>query len=165
MEDGYQRRQIVRRAPWNTHAQLHQNRVIKQALLLQPLGERQMAGVENLDLRAHAKPLYLPGHFPEHGGRVGHHIIAFTEIHRAAIQRADFRQEFSNMRKPFRCARHIGLGGIGRQRGFCRPKDQIAADTCRQVQHDIDTRRPDVVHNLAEKLQLARWLTVSGSRT
>ncbi len=69
------------------------------------------------------------------------------------------------MGKPFRRARHIGLGGIGWQWSFWRPKDQITANACSQVQHDIDTGRPDVVHNLAEKLQLTRWFTVSGSRT
>ncbi|MCY1312599.1 hypothetical protein D9M70_630330 [compost metagenome] len=110
---------------------------MKQALLLQPLGQWQVTCVENFDFRAHAQTLNLRCHFFQHGWGVGHHIVAFTEIHGAAIKRADFRQKCCNMRKALCRARHIGLQRIRRQRRFSRTENKIAADACGQVKHDF----------------------------
>ncbi len=60
------------------------------------------------------------------------------------------------MGEPLRRARHVGLGGIRRQWRFGGAQNQIAANACGQVQHDIDTGCPDVIHHLAEQFQLAR---------
>ena len=42
--------EVVRRAPRNAHAELHHDRIVEQALPVQPLGQQKVAGVEDLDL-------------------------------------------------------------------------------------------------------------------
>ena len=66
---------------------------------------------------ARRAPVICRGHRPQHGGRVGHDVVALAEIHRAAIERADFRQQLGDMRerarsrRPCRC--RLATGGSG----------------------------------------------------
>ncbi len=117
-----------------------------------------MAGVEGLDFRAHAEIGHLLRHRPQHGGRVGHDVVAEAEVHRAAIERADFRQAFGDMgrrarsRRPCRCP-----CAIQRQRAFDIAENQVAAHAGRQVQHDIDVGGADAVGDfLVEVVAAAR---------
>ena len=136
--------------------------LVDQALRLQPFGEHEVPGVEDLDLGAHAERLDLPRHRLQHGGRVGHHVVALAEIHRAAVERADLRQELGDMREPLGGARHVGAGRDRRERRLGRAEHEVAAHAGGQVQHDVDAGGADALDHLAIELRIARALAGLG---
>ena len=78
-----------------------------------------------------------------------------AEIHRAAIQRADFGAAVGNMHQPFGRACHVGSRSVRRQRCFNTAKHKVAAHACCQVQHHIGFGFADAVGDLAEQARVA----------
>ena len=67
-----------------------------------------MPGVEGFDLRFDLQFGHHGTHRVQHAWRIGHHVIGLGEIHRSAIQRADFRPAFCDMLYPIFGADHVG---------------------------------------------------------
>src|SRR6218665_1938568 len=105
---GLHRASVCRGTPWNTEAQLKQWRIVEQTFLEQLLGEPQMPGVEYLQLGLDAERLYAFGAGAQLRGRRHVDVVAVTEVERAAIERADFRQQFLDMHQPGQPADQIG---------------------------------------------------------
>ena len=148
--------QVVRRPPGHAHAELHQNRVLDEAVLGEVLGQPQMPGVESLDLDLDAALRHHPGHLLQHGGGVGHYVVGLREIHRAAIERADFRAAVEHMLHPLRGGDEVGAFGVQRQRGGRRACHDVAAHPRRQVDDGVSLAVADPFHHLAVELRVAR---------
>ena len=147
--------QVVRRAPGHTQAELHQCGAVQHAVLHELFRKPKMAGVEGFDLRLHAEPGHLPAHLLQHAGRVHHHIVGFGEIHRAAVQRADFGQAFADMGQPFAGTDQIGSVLRQRQRALDRACDDVAAHSGGQVQHHVHIRVANAFGDFAVIVQFA----------
>jgi hypothetical protein len=137
---------------------LHHDRIFKQFLVVEPLGQQQVPCIEDLDFRTHAKRLDLRRHSLEHGWRVGHDIVAFAEIHGAAIKRANLGAKLCHVFQAFGCARHISAVERRRHWLFHAAEREIAAHACGKVQHHIDAGRLDVLDNLGVERDVARTL-------
>ena len=107
-----------------------------------------MAGVEGLDLDAHTRVGHHFRHRSQHAGRVGHDVVGLGEIHRAAVEGADFRQAGGDVLHAFARASHVGAGGGG-QGLFGAAEHQVAAHAGRQVEADVDVGVADAVRDLA----------------
>ena len=132
------------------------------ALLGQIFRKPQMAGVEGLDLRLHAKRLHLLRHLDQHRRAVRHDVVAMAKIHCAAIQRADLRPAVGDMLQPFGGSCHVGSCSVWRQRCFDAAKHQVATHARCQVQHHIGFGFADAVGDLAEQSRVARRLAGLG---
>ena len=118
----------------------------------------QMTGIERLDFRLHAKGLHLRCHLDKHRRAVGHDVVAMPEIHRAAIQRAEFRPAIGDMGEAFGSTHHVGPVGAWWQRRLHTAKHQIAAHAGGQVQDDVGFGIADPRGHLAKQRRIARWL-------
>ena len=117
-----------------------------------------MAEFEALDLRLHAGRLDAPGHLAQHVG--GREKRPVAEIERTAIEGADLRPEFLDMRNALRGAGHVrarparsGVRGI---------EDKVAAHAGGQVDDDVGVRRADRADRLAIERGIARGLAGRG---
>ena len=129
---------------------------------MKPFGKQQMTGIENLNFGAHSELLDLRRHFLQHARRVGHDVVLLAEVHRAAVERADFGQQLCNMRQPFGGADHIGADLGRRQRPLGAAQRQVAAHAGSEVDDDIDARPLDEVHDLLIERHVARALAGFG---
>ena len=114
-----------------------------------------MASIERLNLGLDAQRCHHATHSFQHARRVRHHIVGLGKVHRATIQRANFRQTFCDMRDPLCGPNHVGSHSIQWQRSLGRSKDHIPAHTRGQVQHQINISVTDTVRNLPIILQIS----------
>ena len=105
--------------------------------------------VERLDLGLDPERRHLPRHLAQHRGRVGHDVIAKTEIHGSAVERADLRKAFRDMGDTLGRPRHIRAFFIDRKRRFNIAEDEVPTHACGQVQDDVDLGRADPVRHLS----------------
>ena len=140
-------RGIGGRAPGNAQAELEQ-RVVQQALLDHLVGKPEMPSVKNLELGLHAE--FRDAFGTSTQGRRGGHVngVTVAEIQRAAIERADVRQQFLHMHQPRQRADQIG-GRAKVQRRLTATDFQVAPHAGRQVDDDVHTRVADARHHLA----------------
>ncbi|MHC2301296.1 hypothetical protein ACVJBD_005562 [Rhizobium mongolense] len=131
--------------PRDTHAELDQHRVLDQAFFGKLFGEPEMAGIERLDFWPHTEIGHLFRHRAQHAWRIGHDIVAETEVHGAAVERADFRQAFADMADALAGARHVGPFWVQGQWRFDIAENQVAAHAGRQIEHDIDFGGADAI--------------------
>ena len=124
-------------------------------LFNQMFGKPQMAGIEGFNLGLYAERFHLIGHFDKHRCAVRHDVVAMSEIHRAAIQRANFRQAVSDMGKALGGTGHVGANRIGRQGCFHPAQNQIAAHAGCQIQHHINVSIADALGHFAEQRRIA----------
>ena len=162
MDHRHGRERIIRRAIGDAHAQLDHHGIIQQTVADHLLHEDKVAGVEDFQFRSHAKALHFSGHGAQRTGRVGHHIIGFGEVHRAAIERANLRQQFLHMEKSLHRADHVSAGRIEREGIFARAKDDIAAHTGGQVDHDVRVAGAYPLHHFAVEPDVPAALTRFG---
>jgi hypothetical protein len=116
-----------------------------------------MAGVEGLDLRLDAKLGHHAAHGAQHARRVGHDVIGLGEIHRAAIERADFRQAFADMcfMRSLAPAMSVPTGLSGS--GFSVESEyHVAAHAGGQVQDHIDLGLADALGHFAVEIATSR---------
>ena len=66
-----------------------------------------MARVESFDFSLYTQLGNHVTHRTQHARRVCHHVVCFRKIHRATVQRADFRTALRNGFHPFSRTRHI----------------------------------------------------------
>ena len=147
VDHGFHGGGVGRSAPWNTQAQLEQ-RVIEQPFLDHLLGKPQVAGVENFQLGLYPQLLNTLGAGTQlcRGGHVNG--VAVTEVQRAAVQGADFRQQFFHMSQAGQRADQIGVGtelhGV-----FAAADLQVAAHAGGEVDDDVDVGLTDALHHFA----------------
>ena len=99
-------------------------------------------------------------------GRVGHYVVCFREIHRAAVEGADFRQALSDMFDALFRAGHVGASLIKRQWRVGRSQDEVAAHTGRQIDDNVGVRLSRM-RSVTSRYRSTRRenAPVSGSRT
>ena len=127
----------------------------QHAFLDQLSREPEMAGVEGLDLGLDAHSGHQAAHGAQHARRVGHHIVGLGEVHRAAIERADFRQALIDMFHALRSARHVRALLLERQRLFRRPEHHVAAHAGGKVEHHVDIGLADALGDFPVVFHLA----------
>ena len=120
-----------------------------------------MAGVKRFNLNPGAAVDHPLGHIAQEAGRVHHHIIGLVKVHRAAIQRANFRPAFNDMRHTFGGPRHVGFGRHAIHR-LGSVKHQIAAHAGGQVQDHIGAAVANALGDFAVKRKVARRLAGFG---
>src|SRR6218665_266989 len=151
---GLHRASVCRGTPGNTEAQLKQWRIVEQTFLEQLLGEPQMPGVEYLQLGLDAERLYAFGAGAQLRGRRHVDVVAVTEVERAAIERADFRQQFLDMHQPGQPADQIGA--LAETHRLLTGADlQIAPHAGRQVDDDIGVGAANAVNHIAVQIRVA----------
>ena len=158
MDHRHRGKRIIWRAIGDAHAQLDHHRIIEQPIPDQLLHEHQMPGIEHFEFGPHAKPLHFGGHGAQHAGRVGHHVIGFGKVHRAAIERADFGQQFLHMEQPLHRADHVGARRIEREGVLARAEHDIAAHSGGQIDHHIGIAGAHPLHHFAVKRHIAAAL-------
>ncbi len=121
-----------------------------------------MAGVEGLDLGPDAQLGHHRAHGAQHAGRVGHHIVGLGEVHRAAVERADFGQALRDMLDALGGARHVGALGLQRQRPLGRAEHHVAAHAGGEVEHHVDLCVADALGHLAIERHVAARLAGLG---
>src|SRR5437773_6156541 len=136
-----ERERVIRRPVRDAHAELDERRLVDEALLDQLLDHDQVPGVEHLKLWANTQRLDLRRHGADHRWRVGHHVVAAGgEVHRAAVDRADLRQQLLDMSQPFRCAGHVSAFARGWQRVFVAAEHEVSSHAGRKVQNNVYVR-------------------------
>ena len=70
---------------------------------------------------------HLPRHLAQHGGRVGHDIIAKIEVHGSAVEGADLRKALRDMGDTLGRPRHVGACLVDRQGRFNVAEDEVPA--------------------------------------
>ena len=112
---------VVRRAVGDAHAELDQRRIVDQPLARSARWTRTRWPVSNTSSSGRTPSCLHPrGHRAQHLRRVGHHVVAAGgEVHRAAVERADLRQQLLDVRQP-----------LGRRRP-CRCRRRRAAAATR----------------------------------
>src|SRR6218665_3381023 len=155
---GLHRASVCRGTPGNTEAQLKQWRIVEQPFLEQLLGEPQMAGVEYLQLGLEAERLYAFGGGPQLRWRRHVDVVAVTEVERAAIERADFRQQFLDMHQPGQPADQIGA--LAETHRLLTGADlQIAPHAGRQIDDDIGVGAANAVNHFAVQIRVTAATT------
>src|SRR5215472_1422724 len=101
---------VRRRTPGNAEAELEHRRLLQQALLMHALGEPEMAGIEHLQLGLHAQLADPLGPGAQLIGRRDEDHVAVAEVQRAAVQRADLRQQLLDMHQALQRIDEIGAG-------------------------------------------------------
>ena len=118
--------------------------------------EDELAGVEDLELRAHPELLHAPRHRPQHPRRVDHHVLAAGgEVHRAAVERADLGEELLDVGEALAGAGHVGGLRVQFQRRLGTPEHEVAAHARGQVEHDVDVGRADPLDGGAVERRVA----------
>ena len=117
-----------------------------------------MAGIEDLDFRAHSERLHAPGHVREHRRSVGHDVVALAEVHRPAVEGAYLGQQLGDVGEPLLGARKVGARLRERQRPVRGAEREVATHAGGQVQHDIDPGVAHPLHHLAVERRIARRL-------
>ena len=157
-----QRPRVVGRAVGDAHAQLEQRGLVDEPLGQQLLREHEVARVEDLDLGAHAERSHLTRHLAKHRRRVRHHVVAFREVHRPAVERADVRPQLGDVRETLGRAGHVGSVRVRRQRRLDAAEHEIAAHPRAQVDDDVDRGRADALHDIAVEREVARRTSCLG---
>ena len=113
-----------------------------------------MTGVKGFDLCLHAEIRHHLPHSAQGTRGVGHNVVGFGKVHRATVQRADFRQAFCDMGHALGCADHIGGGFVYWKRAFSAAENDVAAHASSQVQNHIGIAVADAIGQLAIKRQI-----------
>ena len=113
-----------------------------------------MTGVERFNLGLYADRLHLICHLDKHRRAVCHDVVTMPEIHRATIQRTNFRQAVSDMGQTFGGTGHVGADGTWRQGCFHPAQNKITAHAGCQVQHDINFGIADTFGHFAEQRRI-----------
>ncbi len=137
--------------------------LVDQPLVDQLAHEHEVAGVEHLELWAHAELLDDARHRAEHPRRVDHHVVAARgEVHAAAVERADLGPQLRHVGQPLRRANHVGARGVRRERRLVPAEDEVAPHPGGEVEHDIDVRSADALDHVSIERQLACRLAGDG---
>ena len=67
-----------------------------------------MPRVKRLNLGLDAQIGHRLPHRPQHTRRVGHHVIRFGKVHRAAVEGTNLRKALGNMHNPLGRTHHVG---------------------------------------------------------
>jgi hypothetical protein len=116
-----------------------------------------MAGVEHFELRLHAQFLDALGAGAQLLRRRHVDEVAVAEIERAAIKRADFRQQLLDMLQALLRADQVGPRAE-LERLFARSDVEIAAHAGGQVDDHVSAGGADAVDHLGIELHVARAL-------
>ena len=109
-----------------------------------------MARVEHLELRAHAELADPLRHRPQDPGGVHEQVVATGgEVHRAAVERADLRQQLLDVGEPFRRARQVGAGSVEGEGSLVAAEHEIAAHAGREVDDDVRVGGADALDHFA----------------
>src|SRR5882757_2101962 len=139
----------------DTHAQLEQRRRVDQPLGDHLLGEPQVAGIEDLQLRFHPELLDALRADPQHvrGGDV--ELAALAEVQRAAVQGADVRQQLLDVRQPVQPVDQVG--SVHRLERVLLVDHQVATHPGGQVDHHVDAAVLDPPDHLPVQRDLPGW--------
>src|SRR5882724_1718436 len=160
IDEGLHRRRIRRRAPGNAEADLEQRRLRQQPFLHHLLGEPEMAGIEYFELRLDAELVDPPGALAQilRRGDVDH--VAVAEIQRAAIERANFRQQLFDMDEPLERSHHVRRrAGLGR---LVVPHLEVATHAGGEIDHHVGAAAADALDDFAVEGGIAAALAGLG---
>ena len=101
------------------------------------LREPQVAGIERFDFNAYIKIGHHGTHRAQHARRVGHDVVRFGEVHRAAVQRADFGAALRDVFNAISGAGHVRAFFIQRQRCIGRAGHKITTHTGGEIDDNI----------------------------
>src|SRR5690606_30487075 len=134
-------------------AQLVERRIVQEALLVHDVGEPQVAGVEDLQLRLHAQLADARRAGPHHVRGRDVDAGALAEVEGAAVQSADLRAQDLDVRESLSLIHQVRA--VDGDRGVLRVDDEVAAHAGGHVDDGIDVRGADEAGDLRVELRLA----------
>jgi hypothetical protein len=149
VHESEQRARVVRSSVGDAHAELQHRRLVDEPLLDELLREHEVPGVEDLDLRANAELADLARHLTQHRGRIRHDVVAFGEVHRPAVERADLGSQLGDVLEALGRTRHVGSLEVRRERRVDASQHEVAPHACGEVEHHVHVRRADPLDDLA----------------
>ena len=118
------------------------------------LGQPQVAGIKGFDFDLNAAFRHQASAFFKHAWRIGHDVVGFGKVHRAAIECTNLWSAINHMLNPIKSWDHVSAVSQG-QGGGWRPGDDVTAHARGQVDDDVGVAGADPLNHFAVKLRIA----------
>ena len=114
-----------------------------------------MAGVEALEFGLHVDGLELASDLIELARRVGHDVVAFTEVHGAHVDGGDLGHALDDVSHALSGAGHVGARFVQRQRVLHSAEGDVGAGATGEVEHDVGVALPNAIGEFLVEIHIA----------